>query len=421
MIGKDTPMNCLLSAVLALALCPLVAAQKTAAQKTDAKQSDAGLPRVFLLDGKTLAAEKRQLATTSPNQSLASAVRVAADRAMTEGPFSVMDKQVAPPSGDKHDYMSMGTYWWPNLETPDRLPYVRRDGERNPEIEKIPDHQNMGRVGKASRILALGYYLTGNETYAARAALLLRTWFLDPATRMNPNLNFGQGIPGITTGRGTGIIDSRGLTDVVDAVGLLAGFKGWATNDQKGMGKWFADYLAWLRQNPIGLDEAKAENNHGTFYDVQVADFALFIGKPELARDVLQTAKQKRLARQVMPDGSQPLEYARTRGFSYSVMNLDGLMELAELGRHVGVDLWSFKTEDGRSIRHALDFLLPFAQGDKKWEHQQITDFKPQELVPLLLKASIQFQNHDYEKAATKIGIPEQDVTALLLRAESTQ
>src|SRR5262249_52604236 len=320
-----------------------------------------------------------------------------ADRAMKEGPFSVMDKQMLPPSGDKHDYMSMGTYWWPNPNTANGLPYIRRDGERNPEIEKIPDHQNLGRVGKDARTLALAFYVTGNETYAARAALLLRTWFLDSATRMNPNLNFGQGIPGISTGRGTGIIDSHGLTDVVDAVGLLARSTNWKAEDQKGMEKWFAAYLSWLRQSPIGQDEAKAKNNHGTFYDVQVADFALFTGQPGLAREVVDQAKEKRMARQVMPDGSQPLEAARTRSLSYSLFNLEGLMKLAELGEHTGVDLWSFQTADGRSIRRALDYLLPFAGGDKKGEHQQITEFKSQEIVLLLLQAAHKFQQPGYE------------------------
>jgi len=376
------------------------------------------VPQVFLLDSATLVAEKQHY-IADHNNTLASTVRAAADRAMKEGPFSVMDKPAAPPSGDKHDYVSMGTYWWPNPKTPNGLPYIRRDGERNPEIEKIPDHQNMGRVGRDSRILALAFYLTGEEAYGARSALLLRTWFLDPATRMNPNLNFGQGIPGITTGRGTGIIDSQVLTDVVDAAGLLAGSKNWSPADEKGIKKWFADYLSWLQESPIGQDEAKAANNHGTFYDVQVADFALFTGKTELAHEVIQQAKEKRLARQVMPDGSQPLEAARTRGLSYSLFNLEGLMELALLGEHVGVDLWGFQTKDGRTIRKTLDYVLPFASGDKKWEGQQITEFKSQEIVPLLLLANTKLKNPDYGTAAQRIGLAERDPYSLLLQERS--
>jgi hypothetical protein len=412
MTGKQIATKCFLVAGLCLAVLQSLA-QKP--KGDPGPKTDPGL-RIFLLDVETLAEQKR-LCTADPNNALATALRDAADRAMKEGPFSVMDKQMAPPSGDKHDYMSMGTYWWPNPKTANGLPYIRRDGERNPEIEKIPDHQNMGRVGRDSRLLALAFYVTGNETYAARAALLLRSWFLDPATRMNPNLNFGQGIPGITTGRGTGIIDSHGLTDVVDAVGLLAGSKNWKAEDQKGMETWFAAYLSWLQQSPIGQDEAKAANNHGTFYDVQVADFALFIGKPDLARDVVLQAKEKRLARQIMPDGSQPLEAERTRGLSYSLFNLEGLMELADLGERTGVDLWTYQTSDDRSIRRALDYLLPFAGGEKKWEHQQITEFKAQEIVPRLLEAASKFGNPEYGKAARKLGMAERDVNNLLFEA----
>jgi hypothetical protein len=401
-------MNYLLGIALCISICPAANAQQTASNN---------LPRVFLLDAKTLAEEKQRLATAKSTP-LSSAIRDAADRAMKEGPFSVLDKSTVPPSGDKHDYMSQAPYFWPNPKTANGLPYIRRDGERNPEIQKITDHDEMGRMGKTTRALALAYYLTGDEAYAARAALLLRTWFLDQATRMNPNLNFGQGIPGVTTGRKTGIIDSRGLTDVVDAVGLLADSKVWTARDQKGMEKWFADYLSWLQTSPNGRGEGEAENNHGSFYDVQVADFALFTGKPDLARDIVKAAQKKRIARQVMPDGSQPLESERTRGFSYSVFNLEALMELANLGEHVGVDLWNFHTSDGRSIRRVLDFLLPFASGDKKWEHQQITDLKPQELTPLLLKAAIKFEKPDYEKAALKIGASQRDPAALLLQAE---
>ena len=139
-----------------------------------------------------------------PDPAILQAAREGADQAMPVGPFSVMEKKQVPPSGDKHDYMSMGPYWWPNPKTPNGLPYVRRDGETNPEIAGIPDQANLSRMENAVHALALGYYLTGDEQYASRAVLLLRTWFLDPATRMNPNLNSDRPFPGLLRGGASG-------------------------------------------------------------------------------------------------------------------------------------------------------------------------------------------------------------------------
>ena len=382
-----------------------------------AKSVAKDLPRVFLLDAKILAAQKQQFVKMGAKAPLAAAAIHAADQAMKEGPFSVMQKDMTPPTGDKHDYMSLAPYFWPDPKSPNGLPYIRHDGERNPEISKIPDHGNMGRLGRDARALALAYYLTGNETYASRAALLLRTWFLDPATRMNPNLEFAQGIPGINHGRPTGVLESQDLTYVVDAIGLLAGSKNWSARDQKEMEAWFRSYIKWLQESPNGMGERNAKNNHGTYYDIQLADFALFLGNQELARQVIQESESKRIASQVEPDGSQPLELARTRAFSYSVMNLRGLMALAQLGQPLDVDLWAFKTADGRSIRKALDFLAPFAAGQKKWEYKQITGLNPTELSPLLLRAAAYYHEPKYDQLARKLESSSDSVDILLLQA----
>ena len=152
-----------------------------------------------------------------------------------------------------------------------------------------------------------------------------------------------------------------------------------------------------------GRDEAAAKNNHGTYYDLQVTSIALFLGKREFAVQVLEKAKEKRIATQIEPDGRQPLELVRTRAWSYSVGNLDGLTLLATLGERVGVDLWNYRTADGRSIRRALDYLMPLALGEKKWPHQQLGEWSPQNLFPVMRRAASKYRDEQYRRALAKL------------------
>src|SRR6266567_3898688 len=364
----------------------LVAATMVLFTKAYGQKADGGMmPRVFLLDAKQLQLTRQRVRDGDKSLTAAWArLEREAQKALSEGPFSVVNKSVTPPSGDKHDYMSQAPYFWPDPKSPNGLPYIRRDGERNPEINKITDHRSLDQIESSVQTLALAYYFKGDEAYAAKAAQLLRAFFLDTATRMNPNLQYAQFIPGVNTGRGIGLIETRGLTQIVDAIGWLAGSKSLTAADRGGLEDWYAKFLQWMLESKNGRDEGAAKNNHGTYYDLQVTSFALFLGKIDLARSILQTARTKRIALQIEPDGRQPLELARTRAWSYSVGNLDGLTLLATLGERVGVDLWNYRTADGRSIRRALEYLMPFALGEKKWPHQQLGEWSPQNLFPVM-------------------------------------
>lgn len=360
---------------------------------------------LILIDAKLMAEAKARVAAKDPALKPAyDALMKEAARALKSGPWSVMDKSMTPSSGDKHDFMSFGPYWWPNPKTKNGLPYIRRDGEVNPEIRSSKsDDANMNRMVGAVTALAHAYYFTGEEKYAKRAALLLRAWYLDPATKMNPNLNFGQAIPGVTEGRGIGIIDTVCLLAIPDATTLLEPSASWTEQDRQGMKKWFGDYLEWLQTSKNGKDEAKAQNNHGTWYDAQVATFALYVGKPELARQTLETAKTKRIASQIRPDGRQPLELARTKSFGYSTMNLNGMLTLGWLGKRVGVDVLGYEAPEGGSIRKALEYMLQYADPKKKWPNQQLHGYTPESLYVVTLKAAVMYEDERLYKMAERL------------------
>jgi hypothetical protein len=417
------------AAALGALLSVALAAVGCSRQPTNATTAP---PPVIGLDGPYLDATRAR--AESGDRTIESAVRALqqdAEKALALAPMSVMDKEVVPPSGDKHDYMSQAPYWWPDPTKRGGRPYIRRDGERNPEINRITDHDNLGQLIDAVSTLGLAFYFTGREDYARHAALLVRTWFLDPGTRMNPHLRFGQGIPGITEGRGIGIIETRGLPELIDGVLLVkagevrltASAKATASpperlaqrrkpdatravltaDDEIGLQAWMREYLLWLVESVHGKDESKNGNNHETWYDVQVASLALYTGQRDLARRTLEGSRE-RIARHIEPDGRQPRELERTRSWDYSIFNLRAFFQLASLGERAGVDLWSHRTTDGRSLKGALDYLVPFAAGDRAWPHPQITPFRSSELHWLLRHAAVAWKEPLYQQLAERVG-----------------
>jgi hypothetical protein len=371
-----------------------------------ASRAEAGTPTVFILDGAHLVQVRQQVQHDPGRHATAlRAIRSNGTKALTAGPWSVMDKDFVPPSGDKHDYYSVGPYWWPDPSKPDGLPYVRRDGETNPERNRF-DNSGLKATVSAVQDLALAWFFTDDPRYAERAALLLRTWFLDPATKMNPHLQYGQAIPGRTEGRGIGIIDTASLVYLIDAVGLLQTSEAWTDAEHQTLQSWFRAYLDWLLTSTHGKEEGRTKNNHAVWYDVQLASFALFVGDEAVARRILEQAGPNRIATQIEPDGRMPQELARTKSFGYTHMNLRGFLHLARLAEHVEVDLWHFRTDDGRSIEAALNWFEPFVAGRAKWTHPQITAFDPKDASLLYRRASQKLDKSAYRQLGSTIKDP---------------
>ena len=319
------------------------------------------------------------------------------NKLLTQKPLSVIDDSIVPPSGDKHDFVSMAPYFWPDPTKKDGLPYIQRDGERFPEIYKYTDPDNLTKTLDGCRLLAMSWFITGNSKYSTKAAEKIRVWFCNKETRMNPNMKHAQFIRGINEGRAAGLIQTKDLHKVLDAIIILRQTKEWSGADDRNIRQWFEEYFTWLTTHQYAIDESKRENNHGTWYDVQAASIALFLGKDEIARNILETAKEKRISPQIQYDGKQPNELRRTRSWHYSCMNLSAHTHLALLGEHAQVDLWNYQSKQGGSIRKALDYLLPFASDSSKWGYKQITPFQPErETIGLLCMAEKKYDKQKY-------------------------
>jgi len=386
--------------VLTLSMTTIVAAQ---------------LPNTFIMDADRLVELKKKVQEKDNNVlQLIDSLKKQADRFLKMKPVSVMGKQFTPVSGNKHDYMSQAPYFWYDSTKPNGLPYMRKDGVRNPEIYKITDRTYLGDLENATRTLSLTWYITGEEKYADRSAALLRTWFLNEDTKMNPHLEYGQAIPGVNTGRGIGLIETIALMGIADAASLLQGSGSWTGSDHTALQKWYSQFLNWMLTSKNGREEHAAKNNHGTWYYAQVIDFSLFTGDVDKAKRLAQESKE-RLDSQLTKEGKQPLELERTDALGYSTMNLRGWFTVATLAGKTGVDLWTWQTSKSADLRSAFDWLLPYALGEKNWEYQQINKFNKNEIYPLLLQASSAFKDQKYFTWAKELNTGTINVMADLL------
>lgn len=316
---------------------------------------------------------------------------------------TVVDKTILPPTENKHDYLSISRYWWPNPDKKNGLPWIRHDGKTNPDTQTdAVDRQRLSLMGKGVWKLSLAYYFTNNETYAKKAISMLESWFLNPETLMNPHLEFAQSVPGNPNKRRSGILDGRSITMFIpDAINLLSVSENWNTNHNTKMTKWLTDFLSWLTKSDLGIKGSKQQNNHGSWYRFQVASLALYLGDVQLTKNMVELA-QESLENMLNDEGGQVHELARTKSFSYSCFNLQALTDIAVIGDKVGMNMWQYKSESNKSLSLAIDYLIPVVNGEK-WKHSTLNAIDLSSLIPIISKLVNKHTTEKYKAILFKI------------------
>ena len=320
-------------------------------------------PKTKLASSKTSGSRKPTLDVVAIDRAR---ILKAAAAAMKQKPVTITAFPAKLSEGGLNDFYSNGDYWWPDSSKPNGLPYIRRDGETNPD-NFIAHRMAVKTLRDSVAALAAAYKISGDECYVAKAAELLRVFFLDAKTRMNPNLNFAQAVPGVSPGRGIGIIDTLHIIEIPAAVKVMEKSKAFPAELTTGLRQWFRELAEWMVTSKNGKEEAAAKNNHSVAFYLQLAVFADFIGDDAKLGACRKQFKEVFIEKQMALDGGFPQELGRTKPYGYSIFQLDNMTMLCQVLSTEADNLWTFETPDGRGIRQAVAFLYPFLADKSKW------------------------------------------------------
>ncbi|MCF8320372.1 MAG: alginate lyase family protein [Flavobacterium sp.] len=287
---------------------------------------------------------------------------------ITEAPKTITSSFCERSTGSNHDFYSEGDYWWPDDKNPNG-PYIRKDGLTNPA--NFTEHREaLIHFSQLSGALASAYVLTNDKKYALKLAEHLKAWFVNEATKMNPNLLYAQAIKGVSTGRGIGIIDTVHLVEVTKAIQAIQDSSALSIADYNSIIQWFTNYLNWITTHEYGIAERDNGNNHSVCWTMQVAAFANLIGDEKTMVFCRNFYKNTLLPNQIEKDGSFPLELKRTKPYGYSLFNLDAMTSICQILTTKNDNLFNYTTGDGKNIELGIKFMFPFIENKSLWKYQ---------------------------------------------------
>lgn len=329
--------------------------------------SPANIPQVaeheilptYLLRGDQLAAFKK-LYTGNDSFALRAVegISTKADTFLSCTNPSVVQKTEAFPGAKQNDYISLAKYWWPRDKFTDGKQYVMRDGEVNPEC--YSDRYDLLRLDsftEATLLLAIAAYLTGKKIYAEKANSMIKTWFIDPATRQTPHFKFAQIVPGKEGQRFQGIIEARRLIYVCEALQILTAINAIEKTEIMQCKAWFSELLKWLQSSEQGQAAGAAKNNISFWYDLQRLVFSRFTGQERLSEKIIRDYVPAKLEEQTDEEGRLVNELNRARPYDYVAFTLMALAELEAASKYKEIGLADFSTAEGKNFENVYNWF----------------------------------------------------------------
>lgn len=255
---------------------------------------------------------------------------------------------------DIHEYESLAIYAWPDPDNPQGA-YIIRDCERNPEsdlyclslLQTFSDRLTL--FGKA-------YYLSGDKKYSDACVRQLKAWCIDSETYMTPRFVYGQFIPGKNNGLGYpgAVSEAYRLINALECIALLKENGALDRSTDKKLKAWFHKLADWMYKTEQGQSWGRVKDNLCIMYDILLYRICIYTGQKSICKSIRNAFTSQRLNIHIASDGSQPQELLRPTAFSYSMYNLEHIIDFCSILEKTGEHYYSSNRE---RIDRALDFI----------------------------------------------------------------
>lgn len=307
--------------------------------------------------------------------------------------YSVTFKTVLPPSSSKNDFYSLAPYWWPDSSKENGLPYIRKDGQMNPERDQIQDGRMLVDVSSDIYKLGIAFYYTQDSRYVEWINELVRVFFIDPSTKMNPNFNYAQLIKG-REGQSSTTIGAISFIQLIEGVQLAKDSPAFNKRQLRELKGWFEDLVVWMENDEKPIKDGNAQNNIGVYYTAQTVVYHLFVGNVQQARRILETNGKRIVDQQIDKDGKLNAELKRAAPWGYVKYAFTAFDYLIQLSNKLNVDLYEYENSQGGSIEKMFNWILQYATGAKEWEYSR-ENVTPREVKTILIRSRA-FNNHGF-------------------------